>query len=32
MVFDLVKKDSKLATSNIQKNEFGERCFVFSGL
>jgi hypothetical protein len=30
MVYDLVKKDSRLKATTIQKNEFGERSFVFS--
>ncbi len=31
MVYELVTKDSNLKSTKIQKNEFGERCFVFSG-
>lgn len=31
MVFELVQKDKTLKSSSIAKNEFGERCFVFSG-
>ena len=30
MVYDLVKKDPRLTSTAIQKNEFGENCFNFS--
>lgn len=31
MVHGLVKKDKSLSTTEILKNEFGERCFIFNG-
>lgn len=31
MVYQLVRKDKSLSTTDIQQNEFGERSFVFSG-